>query len=289
MADYVNNKLKALPFEQIIGAPLTAAINAQTLAAKATVEFIKEVGFLPAKTPGGGQQTDTVQNFGEVRNVVFKYVATSDDGTESVAELSAPILTIVPVPYLRIDDMTIDFTANITESFDDTSSLNKKTDTGGGADVYVPFWAPAKVNFGAKVSTTSSSSSSSRYKTEYKMGIHLNAVQDDMPAGLSKVLNILENAIKDKPAVSAGAGTTASLTITVKDGDAAISKEAFLTLIGYSLEAQSTSDGSYDFGAIPYGVYTIQAVYNAQTINKTINVNSETPTEEIVFNPVVSS
>ena len=34
------------------------------------------------------------------------------------------------------------------------------------------------------------------------MAVHIKAVQDEMPAGMEKVLGILENAITSKPATS---------------------------------------------------------------------------------------
>src|SRR5687768_10724681 len=39
--------LRDLPLEHIIGSPMQAAIKAQALAARTTVEFIKEVGLKP--------------------------------------------------------------------------------------------------------------------------------------------------------------------------------------------------------------------------------------------------
>jgi hypothetical protein len=42
---YVNNTLKNVPFENIIGGPLKAAINAQSIAARSTVDFIQQGRF----------------------------------------------------------------------------------------------------------------------------------------------------------------------------------------------------------------------------------------------------
>ena len=50
MSGYVNNALTNLPFHNIIGGPLEAAIKAQAMAANTTVEFIKAVGFKPLKS-----------------------------------------------------------------------------------------------------------------------------------------------------------------------------------------------------------------------------------------------
>jgi len=38
-------QLQSLPFKNIIGGPLTAAIEAQALAAETTVRFIERIGF----------------------------------------------------------------------------------------------------------------------------------------------------------------------------------------------------------------------------------------------------
>ena len=40
------NALVGLPFENIIGSPLDAAIKAQAMSANTTIAFIKEVGFI---------------------------------------------------------------------------------------------------------------------------------------------------------------------------------------------------------------------------------------------------
>jgi hypothetical protein len=192
---------------------MIAAIHAQALAAKSTVNFIKEVGFKSAPEDQDGNQDE---NIGDVRNVTFKYkrktAAGSGVGNEAGEEevsLTVPILTIVPIPYIRIDEMTIRFTANITEQQEyksaSASSGSVATDTtmnfkAGG------FFSPVKFNLNAKVSTKNNWSSSSSNKvntsTQYTMDVQVRAVQDEMPAGLARVLDIMEQAILEKPTPS---------------------------------------------------------------------------------------
>ena len=38
-------ELRQIPFSSLIGGPLTAAIEAQALAARSSIEFIQKVGF----------------------------------------------------------------------------------------------------------------------------------------------------------------------------------------------------------------------------------------------------
>ncbi|MDF2156878.1 DUF2589 domain-containing protein [Algoriphagus sp. CAU 1675] len=216
---YANRTLRSLPFGRIISGPMIAAIQAQGLAAKSTVNFIKEVGFKRASDDAAANEAaDEQGNMGDVRNVTFKYKRKSadgigdnvDDGTgEEEVSLTVPILTIVPIPYIRIEEMTIQFTANITEQQEYRSS--KATSNSVATDTNLNFKAggflsPVKFSMNAKVATrhNSSSTSSSRVNnsTQYTVDINVRAVQDEMPAGLAKVLHIMEQAILEKPAVT---------------------------------------------------------------------------------------
>ena len=67
------NELSAIPFGALIGGPMTAAIEAQSKAALASVEFIRAVGF---------------DNDGNIHNVVFKYKAGPEES--DVQELQVP-------------------------------------------------------------------------------------------------------------------------------------------------------------------------------------------------------
>ena len=56
-------ELQQIPFSQLIGAPLKAAVEAQALAAQSTIEFIHKVGF---KQPNGLGAADTDLVFSDV-------------------------------------------------------------------------------------------------------------------------------------------------------------------------------------------------------------------------------
>ncbi|MGJ5134646.1 DUF2589 domain-containing protein [Bradyrhizobium oligotrophicum] len=197
---YAIENVTSLPFRNLIGGPLVAAVEAQAMAAKSTMDFIMEVGFSgptdditdPAKQP----------DIGNVRNVTFKYSAdiAKADGTGTEKKdfsLTVPLLTIVPIPNLAIEEMTIDFMAKITESISydrSASQENAKNATlqaKGG-------WGPVSSSFKGSLSSkhSSTASSSSKYNTELTMNIRVRATQDDMPAGLMKILDILAGIVK---------------------------------------------------------------------------------------------
>lgn len=192
-------ELKQIPFSHLIGAPLKAAIEAQALAAQSTIEFIQKVGFKQALDAPDMLFKNPTQDAdaGELRNVTFEYKKTDENNTEQTFKLVVPLLSIAPIPYIRIEEMTIDFKAKLTDS------IVRKTDTSFNLDSsvsgsYGAFWTPVKVE--ARVSATFKTSTSTQANStrEYSMDIHVRAVQDAMPAGLSKILDILEDAISNK-------------------------------------------------------------------------------------------
>lgn len=205
---YVTRILTQLPFGNIIGAPMKAAIEAQALAARSTIEFIQAVGFQRQNTddslfpavPQQGANAGTIPDgdFGPVRSVTFTYQQQNTNGQNQTVSLTVPLLTIVPIPFLRIEDMTIDFMAKMTEEFKNSNQTNNEFNLNSTLSVgYKAFWSPVNANFNVSLSSKHSSTnqSSSRFSTEATMNVHVKAVQDSMPAGLAKVLSILEQSI----------------------------------------------------------------------------------------------
>jgi len=131
-------------------------------------------------------------------NVTFSYKKIDENGVEKEMELSVPILSIVPIPYIRIDDMTIDFTAKLTDTIEKTTKTGFKLDS-TITGKYKAWWSPISVEFRTSLSIEQAQATRSKFVREYAMNINVRAVQDDMPAGLAKVLNILEQLVLEKP------------------------------------------------------------------------------------------
>lgn len=183
------NLLAGIPFGNLIGGPLTAAIQAQGQAAMQTVQFIQAVGFTQSNSGGDFQ----------VQNVVFTYEKVSPaTGSPITMSLTVPLLTIVPIPFLRIANMTVSFTANIQadSSYTDTasqySSFTSSVSAQGGG------WFLPSINLAASYSNSSASNqtSNSQYNVQYQMNVTVNAVQDSIPGGLQTILNTLLNSVQ---------------------------------------------------------------------------------------------
>lgn len=211
-------ELSSIDFESMIGGPLVAVINAQAQAAMTTVNFIKEVGFKkPSSEEDAGGDTSTEEPI----YVTFKYPkelspyqpATPGDPTATppvpattvvaavyeTQELTVPILTMLPIPFIRIDLTTIDFNAKIN------SVEYRKTNTRLKVDASLEAkagWLWGSVKLKVSTSFQRTTQQGNTVNRTYSLVIHVKAVNDDMPAGMEKILSILEGAIVSTPATT---------------------------------------------------------------------------------------
>jgi hypothetical protein len=115
-------------------------------------------------------------------------------------KLEVPLLSIVPIPYIRVEEVTIDFNAKINSMHTDESAKsfarNTEFEKKGKAGFFL-----AKASAAFKCSTSRQSNSKSMGKVErtFNLAVHVRAVQDELPGGMEKILGILEDAIKSQP------------------------------------------------------------------------------------------
>ncbi len=189
-------ELGSIDFAKIIGGPLDACVKAQTNASVSTVSFINEVGF-EAIDEMSTEKKLRMADFKYKKNIANpKYVSeeeTPDEEPiiEQEVELSVPFIALLNVPSFRIESCDIDFNVKLkstyTKKVDDEFGI--KTNTSGGSGVIASLFA--KVNFSVEVAYKRSSSTGVKIEKEYSLGVKVRATNDEMPAGLEKVLGIL--------------------------------------------------------------------------------------------------
>ena len=189
----IGQELSSIDFQSMIGGPLNSVIKAQAQSAQTSVDFIKSVGFNPPDA-----QTDP----GKPTMVIFEYdkmiESKAADGTitSSVVpmKLSVPILTMLPIPFIRVEEVTIDFNAKINSVVESTTSssseLNASLAVKGG-------WGPVSAELKCSYSNKKSTSATDKTERTYSLVINVKAVQDELPAGMEKLLGILENNIQE--------------------------------------------------------------------------------------------
>lgn len=190
MATNLVQELNSLDFSVYIGGPLQAAVKAQHDASISQVNFIKEVGF----TPGASGQPDLLKyvDFNYKKSVPNPdYDSADDESTKFIdaeVNLKVPFLAMLTIPALRIDELTIDFNAKLNS----VETQNVSSEFSGSASISAKFW---KVKFNASASYKKTSSSTSTTERTYTLGVHVKAVNDELPAGLARVMDMLEDSI----------------------------------------------------------------------------------------------
>lgn len=185
-------ELNSLDFGVYIGGPLQAAVQAQQASSMAAVDFLQEVGF--EDNGSGGQQ---------IRYVDFDYEKTvpnpnfdpaqpigpsNEQYIKSDVSIKVPFVTMLQVPSLRIDTLDIDFNARLTST--QTSNLNTKFSASASLGINYKI-----VNFKASASYQRTSSRGEKVEKSYSLNVKVHAVQDELPAGLDRVLTLLEDSI----------------------------------------------------------------------------------------------
>lgn len=162
--DNQESLLQELDFNRILGAPLSACVNAQEEAAQATLQYLNEVVFTQAGDDDSSLEPVTVSFYFESAGQVHRIVM--------------PLLLIVPVPYLQIDRVDLTFQATVTESRmnHDTRKLSLKAKYSAPGD-----------------SAEVSKETKAEYMNKRCIDINLSVTSADMPMGISKLLEIFNN------------------------------------------------------------------------------------------------
>lgn len=110
-------------------------------------------------------------------------------------QIQVPILTMMPIPFIKIESADIDFNVKINSV--STTSEESKSSSNGSTSVRNGWFVKASLN--AAFSNQKSSSSTEEVKKDYSLNVKVHAAQDDMPAGVSRILDMLEDSIKAQP------------------------------------------------------------------------------------------
>lgn len=183
----ISNQFSGLDMAALIGGPLSAACDAQTMLAKSTLNFIEEVGL----------EAPDVNKVRKVRTTSFSFTRTSDSTepgkmSHETVNMDIPLLAIVNVPALSIDKVNITFDMEVKSSMSAESKSDKQGDIDASAGLKIgPFNMAVKIkgSISCHESNTRSSDNSAKYHVE------VSASQQKTPEGLMRMLDILTSAV----------------------------------------------------------------------------------------------
>lgn len=230
----IAEQFAGLQMDQLIGGPLTAAADASTLLANSTADFINRVGF---------------NQDGKVRTVSFSYHTRSvnDDGTSNLETMrvDVPMLAIVPIPNLQIDEVNILFDMEVKQSEKSEKSLDLGASMSGSVNLGI-----VKVSVSGSVSSHSNNTRSSDNSAKYHVDVR--ATNHGIPEGLARVLDMM--AVNISPAL---------VSSTLKDSN------------GQDLSAQA-KERAERLKALRQEISTIEAKLKAGNEALEINIKSLT-------------
>jgi hypothetical protein len=172
-------EFQALPLEFIVSAPLVAAVKAQAVAAQATVAFIMSMI---------GEDKKPIE---VAFKAAYKEAQPTGAPKEKKVDIAVPLLSIVPVPHLRIDSLTTHFKYEVTQTVrnlkETEKGINLEAKTSG-----LLSWLGASLS--GKISSKSTEESTINRSGMLEITVH--ASEAPMPEGLAKVLSFLGNMIQ---------------------------------------------------------------------------------------------
>lgn len=208
-------ELRALPLEDLIVAPLNAAINAQAAAALSTADFVKRVGFVDPKSkslfdrPEDSDKSDV--RIAELR--VTKKNKKADGSVEEVTEsIEIPFITLFNIPALEIGslDWSFDVKLKSVEAFETDLTHSVSTTSTTGASVGLPLKALA-IGVQMKVETAAKTDFNLRYgqgrEGEYNLRVSIKANAAPIPRGIERLMDIAERIAIENQAVTASPGS----------------------------------------------------------------------------------
>jgi hypothetical protein len=183
-------EFQSLPLEAIIAAPLKGAIEAQAVAAATTKAFIESM--LDKENKPINVQ------FKISRNIISTAPTTTPSnapsattGTTETATIDAPLLSMVPIPHLRIDSLTTHFKYEINLAEKHENELGWSVDaTAGTTGLLAKF-----VSVSLKGTISSKSKEESVMNRSGVLELTLHASEAPIPEGLAKMLNLLSSTI----------------------------------------------------------------------------------------------
>jgi hypothetical protein len=189
---------------ELIGAPLMALVDAESQAAKATANFIKEMGF--TVTRAETEDTDP-EDFGDLKMVTFRSQKRGADGKPQSFKVEVPLLSLLPIPALQIKDAELEFLAKIIDypkrsqmapkpELKENQKPGDEIETPSAEEEQTKKYSLAelpgrelKATFGADYSDDSTSRQR-RLDMVIKMKIRMQ--QADIPAGLGSLFNLMQ-------------------------------------------------------------------------------------------------
>ncbi len=227
----MSQQFSGLPMEALIGGPLMAAADANGKMAMTQTHFMLDTCFKKIVKDANGNlitDADTDADADAKRTVSYEPImitmtlsktvptrVTADKNADTVeitkteTSFSVPLLTIIPLNSLAVDNVDISFDMEVKSSFAEEQNRESRSKTAAeGSFEGKAGWGPFSVTI--RGSVHHESENSSNYKSNYtksnsaKYGVKVHAAQQPLPDGVGIIIQHYASAIslQEKPTMA---------------------------------------------------------------------------------------
>jgi len=185
-------ELGSIPYRDVIGGPLNAAVEANAEASMTAAKFIQDVGF-EAATDGTSPEQPVYITFN------YKKESIDADGVSTQQEfnMKVPLLLLLHVPYFEVSNVTIDFHVklNSIEKYATSDKFDINAEIKGKQG-----WFTGNIKWKVSTSYQRQSSHSQQVQRTYDQSVHVEAQSIDAPEGVTRLLDVLQQTITENTA-----------------------------------------------------------------------------------------
>lgn len=175
---------QVLELQQLIAAPLVATIEADTMSAQKYLDYLTKIAF--------DDFDPTTGKTGNLRTLAFSYPEQDSDGKTYKREVSVPLITLLPLPLLHVEEADFDFDIKIIDALTEKSEESFSFDEGTAKESD----KQERMKMRASLAPRSGKHEGDLQQSlAANMKVKVKMRQSDMPAGLSNILHLAANNI----------------------------------------------------------------------------------------------
>lgn len=179
--------LKGIPIDYLVATPLLAAARANIALAQNMEEFIFAIAYKNDEGNSGSKATKETNLISFELTRPYTDPTTGNMTTQTIT-VNAPLIGLVPIPALLVDNVTVDFTTTVgtTSSTTENASVSAAASYGFGA-----------FQVSGNVTTSVNHMRQSNQTATYTF--HVQADQQPATEGMGKLMDVMASVIEPIP------------------------------------------------------------------------------------------
>jgi hypothetical protein len=214
----IAQQFHGLPMDSLIGGPLNAAARANAAMAVTQTKFLLDTCFKKTTTSGATSYDPIMIKMTLTRGVIQPQPSGPPLVVPIVTNIDLPLLTIVPLNSLGVDNVNVTFEMEVKSSFSEEQSDQQETDIKASAEFEMKIgWGPisATVRGSASYDHKDSSTHNTHYEksNSAKYSVSVHAGQLPLPKGVNTIIEAYAQTIQPLTMpTQQGGGTTTTTT-----------------------------------------------------------------------------